>query len=169
MMVHAFFTNAAVRSHITDPAPGLMRGVYAVEYGDDDDNDGRERAFRWTMGRAQIRLGLLAPEPPGQTVPPPRSSQLRLRLRADHPDTPVQVSYQHRGLLTTGYEPLATVWVGPSWEDVTIPLGERGIFRDNPFGYTGVVDLRTPTHVASTAEPYPRGVALAGAWLEYGE
>jgi 4-amino-4-deoxy-L-arabinose transferase-like glycosyltransferase len=148
--------------HITDPAPGLMRGVYAVEY------DG-ERAFRWTMGRAQIRLGLLAPEPPGQTVPPPRSSQLRLRLRADHPDTPVQVSYQHRGLLTTGYEPLATVWVGPAWEDVTIPLGERGIFRDNPFGYTGVVDLRTPTHVASTAEPYPRGVALAGAWLEYGE
>ncbi|NJN67735.1 MAG: phospholipid carrier-dependent glycosyltransferase [Chloroflexaceae bacterium] len=147
---------------ITDPAPGLMRGVYAVEY------DG-EQAFRWTMGRAQMRLGLLAPEPPGQPGQPVPSSRLRLRLRADHPDTPVEVFYQYRDLATTGYEPLATLRVGPSWEDVTIPLGGRGIFRDNPFGSTGVVDLRTPTHVASTAEPYPRGVALAGVWLEYDE
>ncbi len=148
--------NAGTVLDVAAPAPGILQGFYAAEH------EGGQ-AVRWTRGRAQIRLGLLPPS--AATLG--RETRLRLRLRADFPDTPVRISYQYSDLLTTRQEVLDTVRVGTSWHTYTLPVGEKGVFTDNPFGYTGVVTLQSPARVASTDAPYPRGVALAGAWLEY--
>lgn len=138
-----------------DPAPGVLRGVSAAQH------DGTH-TFRWTAARAQVRVGLL-PQAPDQ----PQQSRLTLVLRADKPDTPVAVYWEYDDLLSNHYAHIETLQVGTTWKSYTLSLGDRGIFYDNPFGSTGVVELRTPTHVVSVEEPYPRGVALAAAWLEY--
>jgi hypothetical protein len=126
------------RLDIDAPAPGLMRGVYAPQQTPDG------RAFRWTHARAQIRF-----EQPGAT-------RLRLLLRAPRPATPVQVHYQG--------EWLTTLDVGTEWRSysVELPPPPPGL---SPSIDAQIVELRVPTVVRSTEQPYPRGVALAEAWL----
>ena len=131
--------NTGARLDIAAPAPGLLRGVYPLE------RDG-ERPFRWTIGRVQARFDL------------PGADRLGLVLRADRPATPVEVYYEG--------ERVALVQIGTAWQNVEILL-ETVPGRDaiRP-GDRGLLELRVPTHVASPVEPYPRGVALAEAWLE---
>jgi 4-amino-4-deoxy-L-arabinose transferase-like glycosyltransferase len=140
---------------VTKPAPGLLRGVYAPEH------DG-ERAFRWTMGRAQVRLGAV-PTLAGGQHQPTTSEQLCLSLvlRADQPATPVRVFFHHSPGQSpppgkAPYEEVATLQVGPSWQQFNISMG------DTP---GGVLELRAPARPQNTDAPYPRGVALAKAWL----
>jgi 4-amino-4-deoxy-L-arabinose transferase-like glycosyltransferase len=126
---------------VAAPAPGIARGLYAPQQ-----EDGR--TFRWTHEWAQIRFAQ------------PGATRLWLVLRAPRPATPVQVHYQG--------EWLTTLEVGPAWQTFEVellppPPGTR------PSVDAQIVELRTPTVVRSTAQPYPRGVALAEAWIEAGE
>jgi hypothetical protein len=100
-----------------------------------------ERAFRWTLEQAHIRFAAHG------------ADTLTLLLRGSRPDTQVRVMYQG--------EQVAVLRVGTTWQEFTVNLPENAPAAS---GYT-VVELHTDTHVASTDEPYPRGVALGGAWL----
>jgi 4-amino-4-deoxy-L-arabinose transferase-like glycosyltransferase len=122
---------------ISAPAPGIVRGVYAPQQ-----EDGR--TFRWTHERAQIRF-----TQPGAT-------RLHLLLRAPRPATPVQIHYQDEWLIT--------LEAGPAWQtfEVELPPPPPGT---RPSVDAQIVELRTPTTVRSPQQPYPRGVALAEAWL----
>jgi 4-amino-4-deoxy-L-arabinose transferase-like glycosyltransferase len=153
---HLLPAPALARLDVAAPAPGVMRGVYAVEY------DGAY-PFRWTMGRAQVRM----------SIPTPHQPRLTLVLRADRPDTPVAVFWQWEERRESSdrqdrpAKPLATVLVGPAWEQFTFSL-ERPDWEQSG-NMPGVLELRAPTQVASPDAPYPRGVALAEAWLEEAE
>lgn len=96
-----------------------------------------ERSFRWTMERADIRLAL-----PGATT-------LVLVVRADRAGTPLEVSY--------GGQVVATLTAGTAWQrfQVALPAVAHG----------QTLTLRSPARPASVDDPYPRGVALAEAWL----
>lgn len=96
------------------------------------------RAYRWTMAQADLRLAL-----PGATV-------LVLEVRADRPGTPLEVSY--------GGQVVASLVVGTAWQRFQVALPAAG--------GEDTVTLRSPARPASVNEPYPRGVALAQAWLE---
>jgi hypothetical protein len=89
----------------------------------------------------------------------PGANRLTLDLRADRPDTPVTVAYQGHAL--------TTLRVGTTWQRYEVPIPAAA---DQPAAPPdrGVLDLRAPTYVVSPAEPYPRGVAIAGASLERG-
>jgi 4-amino-4-deoxy-L-arabinose transferase-like glycosyltransferase len=129
------------RLAIAAPAPGIVRGVYAPQQ-----EDGQ--TFRWTHERAQIRFAQ------------PGATRLRLLLRAPRPATPVQIHYQD--------EWLTTLEAGPAWQtfEVELPPPPPGT---RPSVDAQIVELRTPTVVRSPQQPYPRGVALAEAWLEADE
>jgi hypothetical protein len=103
---------------------------------------GAGRAFRWTMERAQLRFAA------------PGAERLLLELRAPRPATPVEVFYQG--------QQVAALQVGTDWQEVAISLPASSAPPDD----VQVVELRAPTHVRSTAAPYPRGVALASIRLE---
>jgi tetratricopeptide (TPR) repeat protein len=98
--------------------------------------------FRWTHERAEMRLALAGAE------------KLLLLLRAPQPATPVAVYYNG--------EQVARLQVGTAWQTFSVPLPASS---SSGQGWQHIV-LETPTRVQSTAEPYPRGVALGGAWLE---
>lgn len=130
------------------PAVGVLRGVSATAY------DGT-LPFRWTLDTARMRL-----QQPGAV-------RLKLLLRADQPTTPVTIYHQRAGQP----EPtrLATLHVGPQWETFTLPLPLRPwplAPASTAASGTHLVELHAPLHIASPEAPYPRGVALAGAWLE---
>jgi hypothetical protein len=129
------------RLDVGAPAPGVMRGVYAPQ----QENG---LSMRWTHTHAQIRF-----TQPGAT-------RLWLVLRAPRPATPVQIHYQG--------EWLTTLEVTTTWQpfEVEIPPPPPGT---RPSVDAQIVELRVPTVVRSTEQPYPRGVALAEAWLETGE
>ncbi|NJL33503.1 MAG: hypothetical protein HC893_06165 [Chloroflexaceae bacterium] len=92
--------------------------------------------FRWTYERAQMRLMC-------------QGCAVTLRLRGRNPATPVDLYY--------GNQLVQQVQVGTAWQTVTVTLPDwQGV---------GVLELRTPTHVADTADPYPRGVMLGGVTL----
>jgi tetratricopeptide (TPR) repeat protein len=136
---------------VAAPAPGLLRGVYAPEFAEG-------YTLRWTKEHTQVRFSAQ------------EADRLLLLLRADVP-TPVQVWYQ-------GVR-VASLQVGTRWATFAVllppenrePRTENRELRTENLepgaGSQGsiVVELRAPTHVISTAEPYPRGVALGGAWL----
>jgi 4-amino-4-deoxy-L-arabinose transferase-like glycosyltransferase len=129
---------------VADPLTGIADGLYAAE------SDGG-RPFRWTLGRARMRF---ASRP---------AVRLALTLRAPRPGTLVEVRYQ--GLL------VATLQVGTEWQRFDLPLrepaGARDLATSGGDAQIGVVELRAPTVVQSVSDPYPRGVALAAAELEY--
>jgi 4-amino-4-deoxy-L-arabinose transferase-like glycosyltransferase len=129
---------------VAAPLIGIADGLYAAE------RDGA-RPFRWTLGRARIRFDARP------------AVRLALTLRAPRPGTPVEVRYQ--GLS------VATLEVGDQWQQFDLPLREPAGARDLATGggdaQIGVVELRAPTVVQSVDDPYPRGVALAAAELEY--
>lgn len=139
------------RLDVTAPAPGVLRGVYAPEH------DG-ERAFRWTMGRAQVRLGQL-PAPAGGQQRQPEQVCLSLVLRAHRPATPVEIYLhpdpKHGESSPPACEEAAVLRVGTAWQQFDIVTEEA----------PGLLELRAPARPHSTGEPYPRGVALAEAWL----
>jgi 4-amino-4-deoxy-L-arabinose transferase-like glycosyltransferase len=97
------------------------------------------RIFRWTHERAQIRFDA------------PRAEQATLVLRAPRPATLVEVYYQGARV--------DVLQVGTDWQQYTLPLPEAATAPQ-------VLELHAPTTITSLDEPYPRGVALAGAWLE---
>ncbi len=116
------------------PAPGMMRGVYPAEYH-------AGRAYRWTMGQAQLRFDA------------PQATMLVLELRAPRSATPVTVSYN-------GVD-VALLRADTDWQTFAVPLP----VVDAPLPEGQVVELRSPTTVSSLDEPYARGVALAAAQL----
>jgi hypothetical protein len=146
---------ASAHGHLDagDPAPGIVRGVYAAESeGEHGHDEPGGRVFRWTREHTHIRLGTLVSQQEGMVV-----STLSLVLRADAPDTPVQVSFRH----DSKSPPIeTTLHVGTEWERFDIPVSSAGI-GDGVNRFSGRLELRAPLHVASVDEPYPRGVALA--------
>jgi hypothetical protein len=98
--------------------------------------------FRWTHERAAMRLAL------------PDAERLLLLLRAPQPATPVAV-------FCNGQQ-VARLQVGTAWQTFSVPLPASSTSSQ---GWQRI-ELQAPTRVHSTAEPYPRGVALGGAWLE---
>lgn len=122
---------ATPRLDVAAPALGTLRGVYPAR------TDGAV-AYRWTMSRADARLAL------------PGARTLVLVVRADRPNTPLNVSY--------GGQTVASLVVGASWQrfQVALPASVQG----------DTLTLWAPALPASVDEPYPRGVALADAWLE---
>jgi hypothetical protein len=86
----------------------------------------------------------------------PGATRLHLLLRAPRPATPVQIHYQD--------EWLTTLEAGTDWQtfEVELPPPPPGT---RPSVDAQIVELRTPTVVRSPQQPYPRGVALAEAWL----
>jgi 4-amino-4-deoxy-L-arabinose transferase-like glycosyltransferase len=133
------------RIDIAAPAPGVMRGVSAVEY---DQDVSSARPYRWIMRHAQIRLSL------------PGADRLAVVLRADQPNTLVSIFYQQQHV--------ATLRIGTNWEhfDIALPAMTPPHDLARPTGADfALLEIDAPTHVISTDQPYPRGVAIAEAWL----
>jgi 4-amino-4-deoxy-L-arabinose transferase-like glycosyltransferase len=136
---------AGERIDIAAPAPGVMRGVSAVEY---DQRESSARSFRWIMRRAKIRLSL------------PGADRLAVVLRADQPNTSVSIVYQQ--------QQVATLRVGTNWErfDIALPTATPPHDLAQPSSADfALLEINAPTHVISTDQPYPQGVAIAEAWL----
>ncbi len=133
-------------------APGVIRG-FSPPARD------KEHIYRWTKRHAQLRMGY-----PVQLNQPDQPTRLVLVMRADAPSTQVEVSW--------GGAVLTTVSVTPGWQRVVIPLGGSSSTTGQA-GQAGeqvkhtLLELRTPVHVVSPAQPYPRGVALAEVTLAY--
>lgn len=136
-----FYANT--RLSMNTPAPGLMRGFSAPQ-------QDKEHVFRWTTGNAKIRLRW---DETKSTSP----SHLNLVLRSDIPDTMVEVL--HQGIH------LQTLYVGTDWETYMIPLSAT-VSHATELSMYDIFELRSPTFVVSPLQPYPHGVAVAGANFE---
>lgn len=104
------------------PAVGGLRGGYPVTVADDG------RGERWLMERAQFRL--------------PQAGMLALEVRAQQPDTPVQVWLD--GVL------VQQIVVGTAWQPLVLDVPRS----------CAVIELRAPASVLDVAQPYPRSIAV---------
>lgn len=132
---------ADAHADIAAPAPGVMRGVSAVEF---DQSTSPARPYRWILYQAQIRIRQ------------PSAHRLTLVLRANQRDTPVSVAYQR--------QQVAALRVGTNWQQFEIAL-PAGIPPASDADHD-ILEIDAPTDVRSVDRPYPEGVALAEVWLD---
>jgi tetratricopeptide (TPR) repeat protein len=117
---------------------GSINGFYRAE------RDG-DASYRWTMGTARLRFA----SADGQPI-----SKLRLRLRADEPNSSVAVFASDKLM---GLREIGRLQVGTAWQQFEVPLGANTLIALD-------VELRSPAPIRSPQQPYPRGVAVD--WVE---
>lgn len=115
---------------------GAIRGFYRAE------QEGGS-TYRWAMGQAEVRLVTT-----GQTP-----TRVRLRLRAQRPNTPLAVFASDN--ITSS--PLGQVLVGTDWQEVELPLHSLAA---GPL----LLRLQAPAPIDSWQQPYARSVAID--WIE---
>jgi len=139
---HNLPADTGPRLDIAAPATGFLRGFSSLQIQD-------EHTFRWTtQEKAQIHFNL------------PEADTLIVELRSELPNIAVELVYQNK--------PLQILHPNKGWQRFVVPLpAQEFVGKEQGIALKPqIIELNAPLHILNPKDPYPRGIALAAAWLE---